>query len=296
MNAPLFWTCLSCVNLCLPCVAHSSSNVDICQEPTTESHLAIAYYDQEQSTLESGPGETNLELYGTDMLFRPHDAWRLGFGHRSMILNVDRLELQTNGYLHTFFLPVLRLSRSSNEGFRFSFAPALSASSNVTSDPDEFSSDAMQVLAAVVWNKRVSDRLNLYYGVCGDHRFGDYQVYPVINVGWKIHPDWIIEIGFPMSQIIHTVSESLTSRLRIAPNGNEWYVKDKSLTKHSQLVYEAYLLDWTFDWRAHENFMLTASIGREFDSRYEMTLLNDDRVRLTSDPATRVGVALAWYF
>jgi hypothetical protein len=142
----------------------------------------------------------------------------------------------------------------------------------------------------------MSDRLELYYGVCGDHRFGDYQVYPVINVGWQVHPDWLLEIGFPMSQLIHKVSDSLTSLLRIAPNGNEWYVKDKSLAKHSQLIYEAYLLELAFNWWAHKNFMLTASIGREFDSRYEMTLLNDNRVRLSSDPATRVGIALAWYF
>ena len=246
--------------------------------------------------LEGNSGETNLELYGTDLLFTPNDTWSLGFGHRSMILNLDRLELQTNGYLHTFFFPVHRLRQSDNGGVRFSVAPALSASSNVTGDPDEYSVDAMQVLAAAVWNKQMSDRLDLYYGVCGDHRFGDYQVYPVINVGWQIHPDWLLEIGFPMSQLNYKVSESLTSLLRIAPNGNEWYVKDKSLTKHSQLTYEAYLLEWAFNWRAHKNFMLTASIGREFDSRYEMTLLNDNRVRLSSDPATRVGMALAWYF
>jgi len=296
MNAQLVRTCLSCVSLCLPCISHSSTNVDICQEPTAESRVAIAYYDQEQSMLEGNSGETNLELYGTDLLFRSNDTWSFGFGHRSMILNVDGLELQTNGYLHTFFLPAHRLSQSDNGGFRFSVAPALSASSNVTSDPDEISVDAMQVLAAAIWNKQMSDRIALYYGVCGDHRFGDYRVYPVINVAWQIHPDWRLEIGFPTSQLIYKVSESISSVLRIAPNGNEWYVKNKSLTKHSQLVYEAYLLEWALNWRAHKNLMLTASVGRELDSQYEMTLLNDNRVRLSSDSATRVGMALAWYF
>jgi hypothetical protein len=223
--------------------------------------LAIAYYNQEQSMLEGDSGKTNLELYGTDLLFRSNDTWSFGFGHRSMILNVDRLELQ-----------------------------------NVTSDPDEFSVDAMQVLAAAVWNKQMSDRMALYYGICGDHRFGDYRVYPVINVAWQIHPDWLLELGFPTSQLIYKVSESFTSLLRISPNGNEWYVKDKSLTKHSQLVYEAYLLEWALNWRAHKNLVLTASVGRELDSRYEMTLRDENRVRLSSDSATRVGIALAWYF
>jgi hypothetical protein len=59
------------------------------------------------------------------------------------------------------------------------------------------------------------------------------------------------------------------------------------------LIYEAYVLDWAINWRANKHFMLTASVGREFNSRYEMTLLDESRVRLSSDSAARVGVALA---
>lgn len=296
MNAHLFRTLLSCVGLCLPCIANSSASVDICQEPTAESHLSIAYYDKEETSLERSLGEITRENYNTDLLFKLNSNWILGGGHRSTILHVDRLELQTNGYLHTFFFPVHRLSQSGNKSFRFSIAPALSASSNVTSDPDEYTADALQLLAAVVWGWQRSDGLGLRFGFCGDHRFGEYHVYPVISVHWQPHTDWKIEIGFPTSQVSHQVTKSLTSLLRIAPNGNEWYVKDKSLTKHSQLIYEAYLLEWTLNWRAHTHFMLAASIGREFHSRYEMTLLNESRVRISSDSATRVGVALAWFF
>ena len=296
LNAHLVRTCLSCVGLCLPCISNSSTSVDICQEPTAESHLSIAYYDTEEASLEGRLGETNLKNYSTDLLFKSNNNWIYGFGHRSAILNEDRLELQTNGYLHSFFFPVHRLSQSDNKSFRFSFAPALSGSSNVTKDPSEYTADALQLLAAFVWGWQTSDRLRLRYGICGDHRFGEYHVYPVISVNWQPHPDWIIEFGFPTSQVSHQVTKSLTSSLRIVPNGNEWYVKDKSLSKHSQLVYEAYLLEWAFNWRAHRHFMLTASVGREFHSRYEMTLLNENRVRISSDAATRVGVALTWFF
>lgn len=295
-NAHLLRTFIGCVGLCLPCISNGSNSVDICQEPAAESHLSIAYYDKEETSFESSLGETNQEIYSTDLLFRLNDNWILGVGHRSTILNVDRPELQTNGYLHSFFLPVHRISQSGSKNFRFSIAPALSASSNVTSDPDEYTPEALQLLAALVWNWQISDRLGLGYGVCGDHRFGKYRVYPVISIYWRPHPDWEIEIGFPNSKVSHQVTKNLTSLLRIMPNGNEWYVKDKSLNKHSQLVYEAYLLEWALSWRAHRRFGLTASIGREFRSRYEMTLLNDIRVRLSSDSATRVGLALKWIF
>ncbi|MCP4300493.1 MAG: hypothetical protein GY783_07905 [Gammaproteobacteria bacterium] len=199
-----------------------------------QSHLSIGYYDQEPSSLEGNVGETNLENFSTDLLFTSNEKWSFGAGHRGAFLNVDQLALQTNGYLHTFFLPVHRLSQSDKNGFRFSVAPAISASSNVTKDPDEYASDALQLLAALVWNRPISDRLDLHYGICGDHRFGEYQAYPLINVAWQAHPDWVIQFGFPTSQINYQVSENLTSSMRIAPHGNEWYVKDKSLENHSQ--------------------------------------------------------------
>ena len=242
------------------------------------------------------PGKTNRENFSTDLLFKANDNWILGFGHRTAVLNVDDLELQTNGYLHTFFFPIHRVIHSGTTSIRFSIAPALSASSNVTSDPGEYRPDALQLLAALVWDRPIADRLALRYGICADHRFGDYEIYPLVSVKWQPHPNWRIEFGFPTSQLIHRVSENLSAVLRVEPNGNEWYVKDKSLEEHSQLIYEAYLFEWAINWRAHSHFMLTASIGREFHSRYRMTLLNEDRIRLSSDSSTRIGVALAWLF
>ena len=147
--------CLGCLSLCLPCIASSSTSVDICQEPAAESHVKIAYFNQEASSFDTSPGETNLEKFNTDVLFRSNDKWSFGAGHRSTILNIDQLALQTNGYLHTFFLPIHRLSQSDKRGSRFSVAPVLSASSNVTSDLDEYTSDALQLLAAWIWNRQL---------------------------------------------------------------------------------------------------------------------------------------------
>ena len=142
----------------------------------------------------------------------------------------------------------------------------------------------------------MSDQFNLRYGICGDHRFGRYTIYPSIAVAWQPHADWTIELGFPSSQITYRVSKSLTSSLRISPNGNEWYVRDRSMEKKSQFIYEALLLEWAFSWKAHEHIVISASIGRQFHNRYEMTLMDDSRVRLHSDPVTRIGAALAWHF
>ena len=289
-------SCLAGICLCLSCFSNSLASVDICQQPTAYSHLSIAFYNHEKSLIERSIGETSQENANFDLLFKLNNNWAFGAGHRYTILNIDPLPLQTNGYLHTFFLPLHRQSQSDRKSFRVSIAPALSASSNVMKSPSEYSADAFQLLAALVWSRQLSDRVNLRYGVCGDHRFGSYEIYPLVSVDWQPHADWTIELGLPTSQLTYQVSRSLTSSLRIAPDGNEWFIKDKGLQKQSQVVYEARMLEWALNWQAHEHFMMTASVGRQFHNRYEMTLLDDSRVRLRSDSVTRIGATLEWRF
>lgn len=295
-SAQLVRTCLISASLLLPCVSNASTSAEVCQEPGPESRLSIAYYDHEKSPLGTSGGTSDLENFSTDFLYNPTNKWAYGFGHRTTILNVEGLDLQTNGYLHTFFFPVHKLSKSDNGNFRFSIAPALSGSSNVVKDPNEYSTDALQLLAALIWERPLSERWALSYGICGDHRFGDYRVYPAVSASWQPHPSWDVEFGFPRSRLTVQISRSLASVLQIEPNGNKWYVKDKSLQTYSQLLYEAYLLEWAFNWRAHEHFILSASIGREFDRHYDLTLLDEGVVRLPGDAATRIGVELAWIF
>ncbi len=285
-----------CVGLYLSCVSNSLASVDICQEPSAESLMSIGYRKHDRSSFVRGPGETRQINYDFDLQFDLDSKWIIGAGHRYTILNVDGLELQTNGHLHTFFLPAHWLSQGERKGFRVSIAPALSASSNVMKDPGEYTSDTLQILAALVWSRQISDQLGFRYGICGDHRFGRYRVYPTVSVDWQLHPDWVFELGYPASQLNYRVSKNLSSSLRIAPDGNEWYVSDKTLEKKSKLSYEAYVLELAFDWKAHRQLTLTANVGYQFNNRYTLTLADDSRERLSSESVTRIGVALAWHF
>jgi hypothetical protein len=275
--------------------SNALASVDVCQEPAAFSHVSVAHHYHENSTLERGLGGIRQKNNNFDLLFRLSD-WTVGAGHRYTILNVEPLELQANGHLHTFFLPLHRVSQSDNRSFRLSIAPALSASSNVMKDPDEYDADAFQLVAALAWSRQPTKRLTVRYGICGDHRFGNFQVYPLLSVDLQPDSDWTVRLGFPMSQLTYLVSTSLNTSLRIAPDGNEWYVKDKSLEKQSSLVYKAWLLEWSFSWTPNEHFMVKAGVGKQFNNSYEMTLLNDDRVQLDADPVTRLGAALTWRF
>ena len=287
---------LACVCLGFTSLSDVLASVDICQDPATVSRLSFEIVRHSDSAIDNGAGAVGQENNNFDLMFKTDDdKWLFGAGHRYTIFDIDPLQPETNGHLHTFFLPLHKLTENDRRSFRFSIAPALSASSNVF-DKRKMSNDAVQLLAALVWGRRISDRTSLRYGICGDHRFGEYQIYPVISMQWQPRPDWSIQLGFPASWVSYQVSARSSSMIRIKPDGNEWYVLDKSLVNHSQFVYESYALEWTFDWKLRESFIITASVGRQFHNRFEMTLLDRSRVRLSGDPVTRVGAALEWRF
>ncbi len=284
-----------CLYLCSPSVILAS--VDICQDPDSFSHLSIAFNRQDDSTFDQRPGTVGLDNRNSDLLFKTGSEKLLfGIGHRYSIFDVDPLQTETNGHLHTYYLPFHMLTENDRKSFRLSVAPAISLSSNVGDRLAEYKDDAFQLLAALIWGRRLSDRVRLQYGVCGDHRFGDYQIYPSLSVFWQLHPEWNVQLGFPTSQLSYQVSDTLSSMIRIAPDGNQWFVLDRTLTRNSQFVYEAYALEWEFDWEVGESFVISASVGRQFHNRIELTLFDQSRVRLSSHPVTRVGAALEWRF
>ena len=289
------WRCaigLSLSSLYLP-IGHAAA--DVCHQPADYSSLSFGYYSEDESNIE---GDNSVDLRGTsfDLQLAGDETWTFGVGHRYDKFDFDPVELQTNGHLHTLYVPMHRQSEQGRKGFRFSVAPALTASSNVIDEPGEYSSDGFHLLAALIWSSRLSDEATFRYGLCGDNRFGEYQLYPSISFVWQPGADWAIELGFPMTRVRYQASPDISSSLKLVPDGNEWYVKDDALAEESQFVYEAILVDWSVDWRANERLTITASVGRHFDIDYEVTFLDGSRVRQSGDSATRVGAALAWRF
>lgn len=292
----LVQSCFTSLCLLPFCISSSLAGVDICRPPAPFSHLSIAFSRQQASSIEPANGEVDQENSRFDLQLQLRNDWTFGAGHRYTILNIDPLQPQTNGHLHTYFLALHKQRRLANSSVRFSIAPALSASSNVAKKPAEYSADALQVLAALIWSRQLSDRSRLWYGACGDHRFGGYKFYPSVGIEIKAADDWTIELGFPASQLTHRISGNLRSSLRIRPDGNEWYVEDEGLEKESRVVYEGWSLEWDVEWQVNEHFLITAGVGRQFRNRFELTLLDDSRVRFHSDPATRFSAAVAWRF
>lgn len=268
----------------------------VCDEPSAESFASIAFVEHEHSSIDERAGSTNQENQDFDLLVTSESgrfAW--GFAHRYLIFDFSGIEPQTNAHLHTSFVP-LHWTSEGPRTVRFSLGIALSASSNVMAHPREWESETLQLLAALVATSRLSDAVSLRYGVCGDHSFGEYRVYPALTAVWRPGARWLVEVGFPASLVRLQMTESLSSTVRIAPDGNEWHVKDRDFVSGSSFVYEAVALEWTTDWRAHPRLTLSLRLGRQLENRYEMTLADGERVPLSGEPANRLGFGVRWEF
>lgn len=284
-------------------VAFSLGNVsagaspNVCDQPEERSELAIAAANQDGTALEPPPGMTTQRYRDFSVLVRPAlQGLAFGAGHRYVIFNFDGIEPQTNGHLHTSFFPLHWVNGDDRGSFRISVAPTLSASSNVMGHPQTYRGETLQVLAALAWRKRLSESTTLRYGLCADHRFGDYRVYPSIGAEWQLHRDWLLDLGLPVTRLQWRFSSRWNTAISLAPDGNEWHVMDRDLAGRSQFVFEAYAVDWQVAWQVSPHLEVSAGAGTQFESRHEMTLSGGERVRRRSDPALRLDAGLRWRF
>ncbi len=275
----------------------ASASVDICSDPRMQSRLAFEYVAFEASPFDEVAGTADLRYTNYDLLFTLADEkYQFGVGHRYSIFDINPIQPETNGHLHTFFLPLHVLSGTEKKNFRFSAAAAMSASSNIIKDPAEYTTDAVQLLAALIWGRQINERTSLRYGFCADHRFGEYRLYPAASVLWQLHPDWHLQLGFPDSKLSYRFSDAWRSELSIAPDGNEWYVLDSSRKRNSEFVYEALVVAWEFLWSFHDRFVISAGLGRQFYNRYEFAVFDQSRLSLSADAVNRIAIGFEWRF
>jgi len=286
----------SAIAWCVLCASFTTGRASVCDDPGDEQYIAAGLVDHGTSVIESELGETSQQNQNLQVLLVSNtNRLHFGFSHHYTKFNFESIEPQTNAHLHTSSFPV-HWYIGGRRDVRLAVAPQLSASSNVLGHPRKYRSDTARLALALVWQNRLTSKLRTWYGVCGDYRFGGYALYPTAGLAWQPRPDWTVELGFPSSRVGYDVTERISTGLGIAPDGNEWHVMDRDFARESRFVYESYALEWVVDLQIGSRFSLAAAVGRQFRNRYEMTLLNGDRVDLASEPVTRTGAEVRWRF
>jgi hypothetical protein len=278
--------------LAAPCV-HGASSLDVCSEPAPERAFRAAYQLYDDASVSGA--DLARDNWAVDAMFRAGDDWLMGGAYRGTLIDESEAGFRTNGYLHSFYFALHRL-RTGDRRLRWAIAPALSGSSNVTKDSDEYDGEAWQFNFAAVWEWPANDALSYRAGLCADHRFGRYRAYPVLALSLKPHPDWLLEAGFPDTQIHYRPGAVLGAALAIYPNGNEWYVKDDTLEYASMFEYRAWAVDLSLHWRVSEAIALAFIAGMDVDAEYRGELEDGSRPALDAGTVGRAGIEFAWVF
>jgi len=274
--------------------ALGATSYDVCREPSPEPAFRAGFGLHDD--VRFGDAEVGREDWATDLRVRAGDDWLIGGSYRGALLDESEVGFQTNGYLHSFYFDLQRL-RTDDRRVRWAVAPALSASSNVTKDPDEYDGEAWQLLFAAVWEWPASDDgLTYRVGLCADHRFGRYRAYPGVTLVARPSPDWLVEAGFPDTRVTWRPDAPLSGAFAIYPNGNEWYVKDQTLEHASMFEYRAWAADLSLAWRTTPAIELTFVVGVDLDAEYRGELADGSRPALQAGTVARVGIELEWLF
>jgi hypothetical protein len=279
--------------LLTPLSGYGAGSYDVCREPSPASSLHAGYHAYED--IESTDGALARENWSADVNFRNAPDWLFGAAYRATFIDESEIGFRTNGYLHSVYFPLQRL-RTSERRFRVAIAPAMSASSNVIKDPEQYDRDAWQFLFAAVWEWAGGDTLDWRAGICADHRFGSYRVYPTAGVAWRPGADWRIELGFPDATLSYRPGDVFSVMFAIKPNGNEWYVKDSTLEYASLFEYRAWAAELAFTWNISPALELTAIGGVDIDAEYRGDLADGSRLVLDAGSVARVGIDLGWLF
>jgi len=116
------------------------------------------------------------------------------------------------------------------------------------------------------------------FGAIVDRQFGDYNARPVLGLGWQAGKRTWIDLGFPETNIQHTLSSTLQSYLHVGPAGGVWRHSVEGQSKDVNLSYTNWQagVGLTFHWR--KSLWLNAEIGQ----------LRNRRVKGYTDAATSV--------
>ena len=191
-----------------------------------------------------------------------------------------------NRDLHRLALPFV-LERSGRDwSLLVTFAPGLSASSNVFKEPlDRWSRDELTLDLSATAVRARGGRTDLLLGVARDQRLGRPLVYPLAGVRYTGERlAW--HLGWPQAGIDWQFAPAQRLRLRLCPAGHRWAVASDETGGRFDYRQRAGRATVAWHLELGHRFALELGGGYEFGRRH----------RLTDDAGTRLTAAAddAW--
>lgn len=287
---------LACMLIAAGSIAHSAPSP--CRDQA-KGQFIFSTESGEQTAFDRLPG-ADVSIDRQAFLFMPagdeaNRKIRVGYGHRYSVIDFQGMPVDpsSNGHLHTLYMPI-DLSSLLDESWTLQLQPAISISSNLLKDPDEIRGDGLQLNFALARRLAESGDTHWTAGVCGDHRFGAWRVYPTL--AWIMEGETLsLRIGYPDNLARVRLGRDWSTGMRLYPDGNRWLVHDDDIAD-SVYEHEGWRLEGFLDWRFAPHWQAALSAGKILNSNHELLLENGDNFSSDSDEPWQVRLELARRF
>ncbi len=270
-----------------------------------KNKLAFSRYDLESTHFDNSLG--GIESKGYDISIQWHqkasneNGVRWAIFHNYTPLNTSGLLEPVHSHLHKFGTLVQLYAQLTRGRIFLGFNPAISASSNVMKDPEQYNRKALQLAGSIHYESALSNNLTSLFGLCSDNRFGFKRLYPKVGVHWKPTTNWHLVLGYPDSRLQQDLSKRISWIASAEPVGNNWYVLDKQKKFDSNYVYRAYRLRLGLEWKTVDSLSLHFWISRRYSQRYRLAFLQENgsnqiRKNINARASTVFGMKTSLFF
>ncbi|MFT7411567.1 MAG: hypothetical protein ACI9EX_002179 [Oleispira sp.] len=182
--------------------------------------------------------------------------------------------------------------RGGNNLFLIDFEPGL------MTDGENVGIDYVGINVSVVGRRLLGNGGFWQYGLIIDRAFGDYNVRPLLGLGWQASRQTWVELGFPNINIKHGFTNALQGYFLIKPAGGVWKEEIKTPTTEDEvnLQYRNWQVGFgaNFHWRS--SVWLNVELGQLRNRRvlaYDETLASINGT-LQQSQYWRIGASLRY--
>jgi hypothetical protein len=210
--------------------------------------------------------------------------------HENRVLDLPRVRKEpadTNGHVHR-----LTIGWQQEGAWRVQLAAALAVSSNALKHAGDLGASDIQPDIAL--EHETLD--TLWLGLRADDRFGRTLVYP--TAAWRMNPapSHTVAVGIPDASWRWRWSPALDSVVAISPDGHVWRVRDRELTRRSDVRLRGWQALWRVGWQPAALLRIEARIGRRFAGTLRYALHDGTEARIDVPDSTVFGITAALRF
>lgn len=236
--------------------------------------VSANYSFSSNGDLEHGTKVGEVEVKHADieagMTFRLFEGWRFRTG---VFANTSDLEL-TGAVPLPDQLEGMGLSLSATKFFggeaSDGWRTTLIVRPGVFSDGSGSSSDGFNVPGILTVGKRYSPTLAWDVGIRFDPTSKN-EVLPMFGVRWDFHPDWMLSVGFPRTEVTYKLASNWTLKGGLRFQGGTYHVETALAPGlgDTYLEYREIRVGAGFEWRINDSFSVNLDGGLVADRRFD---------------------------